>query len=94
MRKACFIVGTNVMDITVELAGLFAGNPKRRTSQPTTERLLQAFSEVILRSFVLLASHNSMSRPFRLFSNRFCPFGFSSAAYLQLLDDARHPPEI
>ena len=30
------------------LAGLFAGNPKRRTSQPTTERLLEAFSEVTL----------------------------------------------
>jgi len=31
-----------------ELAGLFAGNPKRRTSQPTTERLLDAFREVTL----------------------------------------------
>jgi len=27
-----------------ELAGLFAGTPKRRTSQPTTERLLEAWS--------------------------------------------------
>lgn len=32
----------------MELTGLLAGNPKRRTSQPTTERLLEAFGEVTL----------------------------------------------
>src|SRR5258708_16297344 len=32
----------------MELAGLFAGNPKRRTSLPTTERVLEAFSEITL----------------------------------------------
>lgn len=31
-----------------EVAGLFAGNPKRRTAQPTAERLLEAFQEVTL----------------------------------------------
>jgi transposase len=31
-----------------ELAGLFAGNPKRRTAQPTAERLLETFREVTL----------------------------------------------
>jgi transposase len=31
-----------------EIAGLFAGNPKRRTAQPTTERLLEAFNEITL----------------------------------------------
>jgi len=31
-----------------ELTGLFAGNPKRRTAQPTAERLLEAFREVTL----------------------------------------------
>jgi transposase len=31
-----------------ELAGLFAGNSKRRTAQPTAERLLEAFREVTL----------------------------------------------
>ncbi len=31
-----------------ELSGLYAGNPKRRTNQPTAERLLEAFREVTL----------------------------------------------
>lgn len=31
-----------------ELARLFAGNPKRRTPQPTAERVLEAFGEVTL----------------------------------------------
>ena len=30
-----------------EMAGLFAGNPKRRTAQPTAERLLEAFSSIV-----------------------------------------------
>ena len=30
------------------LAGLFVGNPKRQTAQPTTERLLEAFGEITL----------------------------------------------
>lgn len=31
-----------------EIAGLSAGNPKRRTNQPTTERLLEAFENITL----------------------------------------------
>ena len=30
------------------LAGLYAGNPKRSTTQPTTERILAAFKEITL----------------------------------------------
>ena len=30
------------------LAGLYAGNPKRATPHPTTERLLEAFQEITL----------------------------------------------
>jgi hypothetical protein len=30
------------------LVGLYAGNPKRATAQPTTERLLEAFEEITL----------------------------------------------
>ena len=30
------------------LAGLYAGNPKRATTHPTTERLLEAFQEITL----------------------------------------------
>jgi len=31
-----------------ELAGLYAGNPKRSTAQPTAERLLASFKEITL----------------------------------------------
>lgn len=31
-----------------ELAGLYAGNPKRSTTQPTAERLLASFKEITL----------------------------------------------
>src|SRR5205823_2470195 len=32
----------------VQLAGLYAGNPKRETARPTAERLLEAFQEITL----------------------------------------------
>ncbi len=32
----------------IEIAGLYAGNPKRSTAQPTTERLLTSFKEITL----------------------------------------------
>lgn len=38
------VVRQRLSEQKAELAGLFAGNPKRRTSQPTTERLQEAFS--------------------------------------------------
>lgn len=42
------VVRQRLSELQEELAGLVAGNPKRRTSQPTTERLLEAFREVTL----------------------------------------------
>jgi hypothetical protein len=32
----------------IEMAGLYAGNPKRSTAQPTAERLLASFKEITL----------------------------------------------
>jgi hypothetical protein len=40
------VVRQRLSEQKMELVGLFAGNPKRRTSQLTTERLLETFSEV------------------------------------------------
>lgn len=72
-----------------ELAGLFAGNPKRRTAQPTAERLLEAFSEVTLT--VLCASgftqrHVTPLSPLQ--QQILALFGFSPAVYLRLADDS------
>jgi transposase len=43
-----FVVRRNLQDETQGLAGLYAGNPKRLTFQPTTERLLRAFDGITL----------------------------------------------
>jgi transposase len=72
-----------------ELAGLFAGNPKRRTSQPTAERLLEAFSEVtltIVRAPGFAQRHVTPLSPLQ--QQILTLLGFSSAVYLHLLDDS------
>ncbi len=43
-----FVVRRQLALEEVVLAGLYAGNPKRATTHPTTERLLEAFQEVTL----------------------------------------------
>ena len=72
-----------------ELAGLFAGNPKRRTSQPTTERLLEAFSEVtltIVRASGFVQRHLTPLSPLQ--QQILALLGFSPAVYLRLVDDS------
>lgn len=72
-----------------ELAGLFAGNPKRRTSQPTTERLLEAFGEVTLT--IVRASGFSQRHvtPLSVLQQQILALlGFSDAIYLRLADDS------
>jgi len=43
-----FVVRRRLAAQDSELAGLYAGNPKRATARPTAERLLEAFQEVTL----------------------------------------------
>lgn len=43
-----FVVRRQLAVEEASLSGLYAGNPKRETAQPTTERLLEAFQEVTL----------------------------------------------
>lgn len=43
-----FVVRRGLKAQDEELAGLYAGNPKRVTTQPTAERLLEAFQEITL----------------------------------------------
>ncbi|EFH83460.1 conserved hypothetical protein [Ktedonobacter racemifer DSM 44963] len=73
-----------------KLAGLFAGNPKRNTCQPTAERLLEAFREVtltIVRTLHFAQRHvTSLSS---LQQQILTLLGFSPALYLQLADDSR-----
>jgi len=72
-----------------ELAGLFAGNPKRRTSQPTTERLLEAFREVtltVVRAPGFTQRHVTPLSPLQ--QQILALFGLSPAVYLRLADDS------
>ena len=43
-----FVVRRQLTQQGASLAGLYAGNPKRATTHPTTERLLEAFQEITL----------------------------------------------
>jgi transposase len=72
-----------------ELVGLFAGNPKRRTAQPTTERLLEAFNEITL---TIVSGPGFVQRhlpPFSALQQQILALcGFSPAVYTQLTDDS------
>src|SRR5581483_6915596 len=72
-----------------ELAGLFVGNPKRRTAQPTAERLLEAFCEVTLT--VISApgfSKRHVTSLSPLQQRILALVGLSPAVYLGLADDS------
>ena len=47
-----FVVRRQLAQEGTSLAGLYAGNPKRATTHPTTERLLEAFQEITLTMVV------------------------------------------
>ncbi len=72
-----------------EVAGLFAGNPKRRTSQPTTERLLEAFNEITL---TIVSGPGFVQRhlpPLSALQQQILALcGFSPAVYTRLTDDS------
>jgi transposase len=73
----------------MELAGLFAGNPKRRTSLPTTERLLEAFREItltIVRAPGFAQRHITPLSPLQ--QQILALLDFSPAVYLRLEDDS------
>ncbi len=72
-----------------ELAGLFAGNPKRRTAQPTAERLLEAFREVTLTVIAAPGFAQRHVTPLSPLQQQILAlFGFSSAVYLGLANDS------
>jgi transposase len=72
-----------------ELAGLFAGNPKRKTAQPTAERLLEAFREVTLTVISAPSFAQRHVTPLSPLQQQILAlFGFSPAVYLGLADDS------
>jgi transposase len=78
-----------------ERAGLFAGNPKRRTAQPTAERLREAFREVTLTVVSaprFAQRHVTPLSPLQ--QHILALFGFSPAVSLGLADDSSYRPKM
>jgi transposase len=83
------VVRQRLSEQKAELAGLFAGNPKRRTSQPTTERLLEAFREITLTVVHAEAHALRHVSPLSPLQRQILSLlGFSPVVYLQVADDS------
>jgi len=83
------VVRQNLEKQKREISGLYAGNPKRRTNQPTAERLLEAFSEVtltIVRTSEFLQRH--ITTLSSLQQDILSLLGLTPVIYLQLTDDS------
>lgn len=83
------VVRQNLHKQKRELAGLYAGNPKRRTNQPTAERLLEAFGEMtltIVRAPEFIQRH--VTQLSSLQQEILTLLGFTPVIYLQLADDS------
>jgi transposase len=83
------VVRQNLHKQKRELAGLYAGNPKRRTNQPTAERLLEAFGEMtltIVRAPEFIQRH--VTQLSSLQHEILTLLGFTPVIYLQLADDS------
>lgn len=92
LRVLCLLEGVvrqRLRERSEELAGLFVGNPKRRTAQPTAERLLEAFREVTLTVVSapgFVQRHVTPLSPLQQQILALC--GLSPAVYLGLADDS------
>ena len=76
-----------------QLAGLYAGNPKRETARPTAERLLEAFREITLT--VIEGPHQTYRHltPLSPLQQRILEIlGFSSEVYTRLGTVSVEPP--
>jgi transposase len=76
-----------------QLAGLYAGNPKRETDRPTAERLLEAFHDItltIIKGSQQTARHVTTLSPLQ--QRILEVLDFSSALYIRLCTVSSEPP--
>ena len=88
-----FVVRQRLAQEGTSLAGLYAGNPKRATTHPTTERLLQAFQHITLTSVVephQIRRHVTALSPLQL--RVLALLGFTPTIYTSLCGDSSEPP--
>jgi transposase len=88
-----FVVRRQLAQQGAALAGLYAGNPKRTTTHPTTERLLEAFQEITLT--LVIEPHQTRRHVTALspLQQRVLAFlAFTPVIYTKLGGDSSEPP--
>ncbi len=88
-----FVVRQRLAQQGASLAGLYAGNPKRATPHPTTERLLEAFQQITLTTVVephQIRRHVTALSPLQ--QQVLALLGFTPTIYTKLCGDSSEPP--
>ncbi len=88
-----FVVRCHLAQQGASLAGLYAGNPKRATTRPTTERLLEAFQGIFLTILVepdQTRRHLTALSALQQQSQHLLEF--SPTLYSHLSEDSSEPP--
>ncbi len=88
-----FVVGRHLAEEGTELAGLYAGQPKAATSQPTTERILESFRGLTLTIIDHAGVVLHHLTPLSQLQTRILDLaGFSPHIYTQLITLSPKPP--
>jgi transposase len=88
-----FVLRRQLAQEGAALAGLYVGNPKRATTHPTTERLLEAFQEITLT--LLIEPHQTRRHVTALSPLQqrvLALLGFTPTIYTKLGGDSSEPP--
>jgi transposase len=88
-----FVVRRQLAQQGAALAGLYAGNTKRATTHPTTERLLEAFQEITLT--MVIEPHQTRSHVTALSAlqqRALALLEFIPTMYTKLCGDSSEPP--
>ena len=88
-----FVVRRQLAQEEASLAGLYAGNPKRATTHPTTERLLEAFQEITLT--MVIEPHQTRRHVTALSALQqrvLALLEFTPIIYTKLCGDSLEPP--
>src|SRR5258708_26738623 len=93
LTRSQFGVRRRLAEVGTPLAGLYAGNPKRATSHPTTERLLEAFREITLT--LIIEPHQTRRHVTALSPLKprvLALLAFTPTIYTKLGGDSSEPP--
>jgi len=83
------VVRTNLQNQEKKLSGLYAGNPKRCTNQPTAELLLKAFKGITLNTVYASNFTQTHITQFSSLQQQILSLlGFTPVIYCQLTDDS------